>query len=412
MHAWHLVTYMAGDNDLEGAALEDVLEMEAAGPLARVAVTFQLDRSVAHDGGFGNWRNGRRYRLRQGAPVADGIASELVEKLGDVNSGDPEVVTRFVDFALADRPADRVALILWSHGTGVIVPEAYRHGGAAAPAPSRAVTRARATALFGTSLAAALGRDDARRSVLLDDGSMDALDTIELRGVVRHARDKLGRPLDLVGMDACLMCMIELAWELRDDARVLVGSQLEEPGDGWPWDVILRRLDDAPDVDGAGLGAVIVAAYREHFADLKPAVAQSAIRLDALTPLKDAWAAVCAALLAGGPAARDARRLALFQARKKAVPFHDGLYVDLRALAKALAATPDQPALTAAAKAVVKLLAPGGIVASHARLRGRTPSNGLAIYFPLTRAPSDDYGRLSFPIETGWLKVLDAMGAT
>ena len=42
----------------------------------------------------------------------------------------------------------------------------------------------------------------------------------------------LRRPVDLVGMDACLMTMIEVAYQLREHAQVLVGSETLEPGPG------------------------------------------------------------------------------------------------------------------------------------------------------------------------------------
>ena len=65
---------------------------------------------------------------------------------------------------------------------------------------------------------------------------------VELKRAVAYAHTKLGRKLDVLAMDACLMTMIEVAWQVRGHASVLVGSEEEEPGDGWPYNTVLGDL--------------------------------------------------------------------------------------------------------------------------------------------------------------------------
>ena len=43
-------------------------------------------------------------------------------------------------------------------------------------------------------------------------------------------KDVLGQKIDLVGMDACLMAMVEVAYEIKDYVNILVASQETEPG--------------------------------------------------------------------------------------------------------------------------------------------------------------------------------------
>ena len=64
----------------------------------------------------------------------------------------------------------------------------------------------------------------------------------------------LGRKVDVVGMDACLMTMIEVAYQLRDHAQVLVGSEEIEPGPGWPHAAILGDLTARPAMTAARAG--------------------------------------------------------------------------------------------------------------------------------------------------------------
>ena len=47
-------------------------------------------------------------------------------------------------------------------------------------------------------------------------------------------------------MDACLVMMVELAWQLRDSLEILVGSEIEEPNDGWPYGEIIAFLTAQP----------------------------------------------------------------------------------------------------------------------------------------------------------------------
>ena len=42
----------------------------------------------------------------------------------------------------------------------------------------------------------------------------------------KRAYAQLGRPVDLVGMDACLMTMLEVAYQIKDHARILVGRNV------------------------------------------------------------------------------------------------------------------------------------------------------------------------------------------
>ena len=104
---------------------------------------------------------------------------------------------------------------------------------------SRATPRLRRT-LFHTTRERLLQLDPQRRGIAYDDRSGDCLDNQELKRVLSAAHHLLGRKVDLVGMDACLMTMLEVAYQIRDHAQILVGSEEVEPGDGWPYDAVLR----------------------------------------------------------------------------------------------------------------------------------------------------------------------------
>ncbi len=63
-----------------------------------------------------------------------------------------------------------------------------------------------------------------------------------------------------------------------------MGSEELEPGDGWPYTNILRRLADEPTLDGTGLGAVVVEEYLASYASRNDTVTQCAVDVSTAGP--------------------------------------------------------------------------------------------------------------------------------
>src|SRR5947208_2910878 len=89
----------------------------------------------------------------------------------------------------------------------------------------------------------------------------DFVDNLEMKQVVKAVHKKLGRKLDLLGMDACLMSMPEVGYQMRSHVAFTVGSEETEPLDGWPYQEILGKLAKTPDMTPDGLGKVVVKEY-------------------------------------------------------------------------------------------------------------------------------------------------------
>ena len=202
----------------------------------------------------------------------DGKGEER-ENLGpDVDSGSPQTLLDFVRWAKAKAPAERYALIIWNHGSGwdpLDFDELYEHVKSAGVTPRELDARSNAQigrSLFRPTIETALTQPNARlRAIASDDGTGHSLDTLELGEVLAKAHKVLGRPLDLLGMDACLMSCLEVAYQSEKDVRAVVSSEELEPGDGWPYDKILADLRSNPAMDGAGLGRVVVKRYTESY---------------------------------------------------------------------------------------------------------------------------------------------------
>ena len=151
------------------------------------------------------------------------------------------------------------------------------------------------------------------RGIASDDGTGHSLDTIELAKVLAKAAAELGGPLELLGMDACLMSNHEVAYQAREHVRAIVGSEDLEPGDGWPYTDILRRLADEPTLDrdraGRRGGRGVPRARTPSRNDT---VTQCAVDVSRLAPLTEAFEAFTTSLRAvvadRGPAPGDLRR--------------------------------------------------------------------------------------------------------
>jgi len=212
---WTFLVYMAGDNNLDGAALRDIEEMARAGSTKDVNILVQLDRIEDN--------LTRRFRITQGG----GFKKDCIETFGDTNTGDPQILYDFVKWAAGNYPADRYALILWNHGSGWWEDAKSRSAGPAAKKPRRRLFRQPVRyPVPQEHLTIPVPQE--HRSICYDDTSGgDALDNRELRVVLAGICALLGRKIDLLGMDACLITMLEVAYQIRDHARVLVGSEEE-----------------------------------------------------------------------------------------------------------------------------------------------------------------------------------------
>lgn len=395
MTAWTVMVYMAGDNSLSAAADEDLAELRRVGSTADVAVLVEVDRA-------GPDRATERLRVER-----DGIG-ERIEALGETDSGDPDALRRFVAWAVAAAPAERYALVLWNHGGGWAPAELDRLAAGPPAAPERGRAGV-ARLLFRGSVGRILGLPTPReRAICADDGSGHSLDTVELGRVLADVHARLGRPLDLLGMDACLMSNLEVAYEVRDHARVIVASEDTEPGGGWPYDVVARAFAEAPQATTAALAARIVAAYGPAHAAAGPRarLTQSALdsaRLGELSAPLDA-------LADAGLASLAARAPEIWAAQRRALRFCQDTLWDLRDFAERLAATSADPVLTAAATQVAARLAVGSgpLLAAMHRGPGLERCGGLSVYLPALQDVSPFYAELAFAAAHRWPAFLAA----
>ncbi|MEO3473717.1 clostripain-related cysteine peptidase [Roseomonas sp. CAU 1739] len=234
---WTLMVYIAGDNNLEPFALSDLNEMESVmGLPASVNIMVMVDRAAGFTSASGNWTDTRRAQIvADGANATVTSLSNAATSLGELNMGDGANLTGFIDWAKTNAPAQNYGLVIWDHGGGL--------AGAA-----------------------------------WDDAS--AGDNLKLNEIRAAVDASSVAKFDIIGFDACQMAMAEVAFALRDLTDVFIGSEENEPGDGWAYNTFLTALKLNPNMTDVQLAQSIVSAYGAAFAG------QNDITLSALSTAK------------------------------------------------------------------------------------------------------------------------------
>ncbi|MEB3788127.1 MAG: clostripain-related cysteine peptidase [Desulfurococcales archaeon] len=244
--SWTILVYMAADNDLEPFSLTDLDEIEhgLASGSGGVTVVALVDRSPS-DYEYENlppdvsaivenspaWSGARIVLVEP--DTRTGVVSRFVEDWGNVNTGDPALLARFITYAVSNYPADHYALVIWDHGGG--------------------------PGYFA-----------------IDFGHRDVLTLRELADALESARVHF----DLIGFDACLMGTVEAAYEVRNFADYMVASEETEPGLGWPYHYIIGGLTSNPSMSPRSLATMIVDEYIRFYQEIDmPGVTLSAVDL-------------------------------------------------------------------------------------------------------------------------------------
>jgi hypothetical protein len=215
---WTYMVFMNGDNDLESWVVRDLNELEQVGSGDDVHVVVQADRIPGYDDSDGDWTGTRRYYI-QGDSDMQQVGSPVLEELGELDMGDPLVLSEFVMWAHENYPAERMALVLWDHGDGWTI----------APRPQEIISW-----------------DDT------DGGSLSIAD-----GDLRLSLEELVAArgmLDVIGFDACNMASWEVGHSLRDQVAYMVGSSATVGMQGLQYGDALALLRDVgADPDGRDL---------------------------------------------------------------------------------------------------------------------------------------------------------------
>ena len=418
-HKWTFMVYMAGDNgaifegaplfdDLQAAGWHNIVEMSQVGSTSKVAVAVQYDTMDQKQHTPRLYIDGKNPQ------------GQLIEKIPPVNTGDPQNLIDFITWASANYPAEHYALILWNHGTGWKeddIYERYRERveraiqGGESRAGGHGEQLLRKAMFLSTAGEIMSIQDDETRGICYDDSSMDFLDNQKLAAVLEKAVMILGGRLSVLGMDACLMSMVEVACQVCPYADYMVGSQEVEKAYGWPYGAILTELVQSPAMSPRDLSKLIVNEFRKHYLqasrDGGGINTQSAIDLNAIPRTVERIKTLSSLILSTYGNGYHTE-FALERGRRKAQSFRDEDYLDLRHFMEIMRDEYDGSfPINNLAKELASHLdvntCDGPIVANFHGL-GRENARGLSIYFP-PRDCSPFYCRQAFA-DSGWEQII------
>ena len=389
-YLWTVMVYLAGDNNLTEESVFSLTEMKRVPTDGRIAVIAQFDpmasripthRYVIKGAPAQKASSGRA----KSSPVTSTIGTDAIPledptikfpglsgpkaraqrtepEDGETDSGDPATLFNFISWTQEHYRAERYMVILAGHGAGT--------------------------------------EED---FLLKDQNPGSSLSIPALRKVFEEVKKSLPIKVDILGMDVCLMSMVEVCYELEGLVEYLVSSESFSPAAGWPYGHILEKIDATlqknKKADTEELASLIVSEYITFYNDYVVgglSVDQSVLKVSASVPLVKAvknftedvegWLRE--------PLFRDAIILAHWESQS----YNGELFVDLRDFCELL--TVRYPRASKACGKVVQAIDDLVRKSCFTGVQNQF-SNGVSIYFPWSDV-APRYQDLAFAHSAGW----------
>lgn len=215
---WTVLLYLNGNNKMQTRALSTLRLSEFIGSSNDVNIVAQVSRNKKwYDFISGDWSGARRYYVTKNPnpptpvtmlkellhwfvpPFTAGITSKLIGDLGKVNMGDPETLKKSILDTMTQFPAQRymVWMKMPSDGTAGFSP---------------------------------------------DTATGDKLIPSDLEHVLKEIKETTGKEIDVLTLEGSGTSSLEMAYQLKDGAKFLVGSQEVLEGAGFAVPSLLNEI--------------------------------------------------------------------------------------------------------------------------------------------------------------------------
>ncbi len=312
---WTIHVYVQSKNNLNKFAIKNLNDMAAIGSTKNFNILVQWYQ--LHQQGV--WR----YKIEKNKIVLDTYLPTNTDGNG---------VDDLVDsckWAVSKYPAKKYFLVLWNHGFGIIDPIWGRLRGTSTISPlffnNPRAHIAGITKGFDLDL-------DTNRAILFNETTKTYMNNQSfVKALSRVKKEVLkNKKIDVLGMDACLMAMLEVAYQAREYADYMVASQEVELAHGWDYFTILSGLaGKGSNFGSADLAKSIVLAYENFYKGKIRFYTQSAVDLKNIVHVKDNVDQISAISANCSKYDYLGFKSLVKEARRKTLQFSSRNYVDL-----------------------------------------------------------------------------------
>ena len=358
---WAILVYISADRTLANFAVESLKQLKrGAGDGIIVLAQQASGREKAQRYVFDQVSEPSK-ATNLNPSIAENLQDRIEPEPTPGGIADPKNLTEFIKWASQYRAKHR-CLFLWGHGYELLLNEDLASDGNPSVGGKAETT----------------GEKPGRKYLAPKN----------LKKALEDAKQFVGE-LDIIGIDACSLSMVELASELRGCGNFMIASQEEVPDTSFPYEQLLlniRQSDNRDDVEK--ISAAIPRLYAESYQDYVVApdsgmreITLTSLRLRKIAEITEPLKGLAAAL---EPSAFDRdRRETILKAREESRDFALGLFVDLHDFCVRLSLKLEECALKSACDAVAKAIDARGVILENAtRDVEKTGCHGLSIYLP------------------------------
>src|SRR5262245_25551572 len=247
---WTIMMYLSGESNLSPEMVRAISDVGQSRLPSDVVIIIQyVPRS--------RWFPTLRYVLPiaaeraprqhvEGVPLAQALVGQL-RTTGDTS--DPRALAEFIRWSVTEFPSDHRMLILSGHSGGAVA-DLLTEDESGMPRPGYLTVARLRNALETTQKSLQNG----------SEGLESASATIN--------RPAIRIPLvDILGLDTCVMGMVEVCYELREFVRFLVGSEGFVPNTGWPYRYLLEKVLERAEANASSEPSDLCRDFVDDFLD-------------------------------------------------------------------------------------------------------------------------------------------------
>jgi hypothetical protein len=276
-----LMVYFAADNNLGPYAKQDIEELRLATANSNIRVIFQTEYPESS------------HTMRG---VIENNTIQYIDTGSNLNMADKKTLSDFISWGKANYSSDRYVVSLWSHGlgwrlNGVSGDLTFLSQSSNSSDVNSNVAVEQQTASSNSPFKIKFNQNkfivnyssnSVNKGAIADDTSNAFMSIADIGNALNNAGG-----VDVLVFDACLMQMTEVAYALKDSAKVMVASEDNVPATGFNYTSLINSLINSTALTTQQIGTNIAKTYINSYSSSKSAVHVSNLDLTKIADLRN-----------------------------------------------------------------------------------------------------------------------------